>query len=282
MINEYPQIDYPFAESLILPYIVAFIDERQDQLLLWPKELIRDHNDFINTLNRSVNNESILNPFARVFSYQKDYLNIYITYPSNAKEASSGRLGLHLTLGVLFHKNVFSNFIPCKYFMEYYLLKFEKIFNVDLDENGPTEFIEKLKNNNDYPVVCEKIKELLSELLLSLFQINKVKSYNFLDNLYSFFNRKNDKFLFPKVIFCSQNVGVRGTLLLFFSVIDKYLQCRGRLKNLDFSTADGRLDKSVLIVPCLPNNMRLKIDNDLSSLIAITDITGKLIILKTK
>jgi len=278
MINEYPQIAYAQNEGLIFPYIVSFIDERQDQLILWPSELIHNHNDFIKMLNRNSNNDQVLQFFARAFSYQDNYLNIYITYPTDAKEKGSWRSGLYLTLGVLIHKKAFDSFIPCKNFMKYYLYRFQKIFNIDLNKNGATDFTEALENHENYPNISEKIEELLSELFLSLFQTEKSKRINFSGKVNSLFNRGKDKFPFPSIIICSEDKNGHDSIMNFFSVIDEYIQRRRSIKRLDFTTASGRIDKSVTIIPCLPDNIRLDIEDSHRTVIALKDSHGRLII----
>jgi hypothetical protein len=252
MENESLPIIYT-EDGLILPYIVAFTPSKQDEIILGPEQITRNENDFISNLNRS--NDDIISslPFAGAFPYNNEYLSIYITFPTEAKEQGSNRSGLYLTLGALVHNTVFDNYIPCRYFMEYYLLLFCEKFSLDLKNSGSTDFIEKLKCKSDQDFI-KKLNGLKEYLKLSLFQFKKTPSPNVFVKLYRKLLNQITKNSFPQFILCMEDENPIDRLLLFFSTMDEYIQLN-KSTTVSLFASSEHFNKAVVLIPCLPNHI---------------------------
>ena len=126
--------NYNTEKDYILPYIIAPLTGIQDTIIMGPNFITQDK--FIREINAEIYGIG-----ARVVNYE-DFFNTYMTFSTDCEEIGSERKGLNLTIGVLIHKSIFAKqFHICKFCMQLFIDKFNKIFNMDLYKHGAKEFI---------------------------------------------------------------------------------------------------------------------------------------------
>jgi len=238
--------------SLISPYVVAFTPLRQTQIILGKDKVIANESNFIKSLSLDKGEEISSFPYARVYLYDSDYLNIYITLPTNVKERDSGRYGLDLTLGALIHRSVFDRFTPCFYFMRYFCMKFGRVFNVNLYKDGASIFTENLNEDENRNEMIYKMIEMKEDLQASLFQIPKVEPPKkwFMNSIF----RNNKTVDFPNFILCMNKSNGLEHLLSFFAIVDANILDSRKITTDVFATIEEK-QSSLTIIPCLPQEL---------------------------
>ena len=91
---------YPF-----LPFILAPVRLRQDNVILGPFEISASQGDFINTLYAGIERSGLATPVARIVSFEGD-LCIAVLIPT-CQPDEAGRTGLILSFGFLVKRNFF-------------------------------------------------------------------------------------------------------------------------------------------------------------------------------
>lgn len=237
----------------ILPYVVAHTPLRQMQIILGASKITHGESKFIEGIGTDKDGMKLEFPLARACVHDQDHLNIYITLPTENKELGTGRLGLNVTLGALIYKGVFKEFVPCYNFMKYYVHRFNKIFDLELSEDGASEFIQMLSDEEERPDILRRMTELRDDLETSFFQIPKAK-VTLGDKYRRIFNTKLGNTRFPKFLLCPIDANIIEQLLAFFIVIDENVRSNGKF-NIDLFAIIGEGDYSTKIIPCLPKEL---------------------------
>ncbi|MBD5477534.1 MAG: hypothetical protein HDR17_16410 [Lachnospiraceae bacterium] len=143
----------------IEPFIVLPYKEEQDIVFYTSKSLKLDIGIIREMVYNTLPNKIIKNNLVRVIVRMKYVLIIHI-YPTEFREACSGRLGQNLIVGYIIEKSLFKD--KNKLVVNVVNLFFnslKKCLNCSVNDNIPTKFLREVNNCND----IDRIKIILEK-----------------------------------------------------------------------------------------------------------------------
>jgi hypothetical protein len=129
--------------------------------------------------------------------------------------------------------------------------------------NGAEIFLRLLEDKANYQMINEQLSTLFNEMKNGLLQATKKRR---LTPLYTFIQtiiRRRQNATFPMMILCkkeSSDSNVYMHMIAFLSAIDQYIESNFFYR-LKLTTQEGIFNKSVRIIPCLPESLSTILSN---------------------
>jgi hypothetical protein len=253
MLNEL-QLYYPVQTIRILPFVVAPILQHQDSLIIAPKNITGNHDEFVNRIYERTPDAKLGYVYLRAFHFNANYVVVMITFPSSVKEYQTNRTGLVFTIGAMIEKTMFRDYDkPSSTFFNLFFSLFPAIFDIDLFRDGANKLLNLLNNPKSSTIQNNEFSKLLDVLLNDTLLLRKASRFRFAFNI---FRSKRIKTI-PRIILHSEDFNTEAFARFFLFEIDNLLSS-ARFTKIDIDSQyfhDGR-DINLIKLDFLPKGLR--------------------------